>query len=227
MSDNEERSDSDDRKFKRQRAQLVDDLRERGINDERVLAALGRVPRHRFMDAALHHRAYHDEALPIGLKQTISQPFTVAYQTMMLAPRPDERILEVGTGSGYQAAVLCEMGARVFSIERQRPLLERATGLLERLGYRVVARHGDGGKGWPAFAPFDGVLVTAGAPEVPQPLLEQLVVPEDGAAGGRLIVPVGGHEGQTMTRIIRTGKETYDHEEAHGFRFVPLLSGKK
>ena len=220
-------SDNDERKFKRRRAQLVDELRERGIESERVLEALGRVPRHRFMDPALHHRAYHDEALPIGLKQTISQPFTVAYQSMMLAPRPDERILEVGTGSGYQAAVLCEMGARIFSIERHRPLLERATSLLRSLGYRVVTRHGDGAKGWPAFAPFDGILVTAGAPEVPQPLLEQLVMPKRGDAGGRLIVPVGGSEGQTMTRITRTGQETYDYEEAHGFRFVPLLSGKK
>ncbi|MGI9175658.1 MAG: protein-L-isoaspartate O-methyltransferase family protein, partial [Rhodothermales bacterium] len=114
-----------ERRYQRQRAELVDELRERGITHEGVLNALGRVPRHRFVEAALRSRAYRDEALPIGLKQTISQPFTVAYQTMLLDPRPDERILEIGTGSGYQAAVLCEMGARVFSIERHRALLER------------------------------------------------------------------------------------------------------
>ncbi len=219
-------SPPDDRKFKRRRAQLLDSLRERGIDDERVLGALAAVPRHRFIDPALHHRSYNDEALPIGLQQTISQPFTVAYQSMMLSPLPDERILEVGTGSGYQAAVLCEMGARVFSMERHRPLMERAATLLDSLGYRVVTRHGDGTKGWAAFAPCDGILVTAGAPNVPPALLEQLREPADARPGGRLIIPVGDPEGQTMTRITRIGDDEYDHEEAHGFRFVPLVGGK-
>ena len=167
----------DDRLFQRRRADLVEELRAKGIRDERVLAALGRVPRHLFVEPALRKRAYQDEALPIGLKQTISQPFTVAYQTMLLAPQPGESILEVGTGSGYQAAVLCEMGARVFSLERHRPLLARSRALFKELGYRVVTRHGDGTLGWAASAPFDGIIVTAAASEVPDALLEQLSNP--------------------------------------------------
>lgn len=216
-------SDSQERLYQRQRAHLIDELRSKGITNERVLAAIGAVPRHRFVDPALRHRVYRDEALPIGLQQTISQPFTVAYQTMMLNPHKDDRILEVGTGSGYQAAVLCELGARVFTIERHKPLLDRAVRKLESLGYRVVARHGDGTLGWPAFAPFDGILVTAGAPEVPQPLLEQLREPSEAPPGGRLVIPVGDADGQRMTRITRTGPDTYEREETHVFRFVPLI----
>ena len=137
----------DERVYQRQRADLVDELYQKGLRDERVLAAIGRVPRHQFVEPALRNRAYRDEALPIGLKQTISQPFTVAYQTMMLDPRPDEKILEVGTGSGYQAAILAELGARVFSVERHRPLFERTNVILKELGYRVVTRLGDGTPG--------------------------------------------------------------------------------
>ena len=212
-----------ERKYQRLRMQLVETLRERGITHEGVLGAIGRVPRHRFVEPAFQGRAYHDEALPIGLKQTISQPFTVAYQTMLLDPQPGERILEIGTGSGYQAAVLCEMDARVFSVERHRALLERTQIILERLGYRVVTRHGDGSLGWPAFAPYDGIIVTAGAPDVPPALLEQLCLPEDGRPGGRLIIPIGAREGQTMNRIIRTGPDDFEREETHTFRFVPLV----
>lgn len=215
---------SDDRKYQRQRAHLIEELREKGIRDERVLAAMAAVPRHRFVEPALRTRAYRDEALPIGLKQTISQPFTVAYQTMLLAPQPDEKMLEIGTGSGYQAAVLCEMGARVFSIERHRPLLERTHRLLDALGYRVITRHGDGTLGWLAAAPFDGIIVTAGAIEIPDALLDQLRAPEGQQPGGRLIIPVGGAKGQTMMRITRTGADSYDREELHTFRFVPLVS---
>ena len=213
-----------ERRYQRQRAELVEELRERGITHEGVLEAIGRVPRHRFVEMALRSRAYRDEALPIGLKQTISQPFTVAYQTMLLDPRPDERILEIGTGSGYQAAVLCEMGARVFSIERHRPLLERTQAILEALGYRVVTRHGDGSLGWPVFAPYNGIVVTAGALDLPRALLEQLRLPEDGRPGGRLIIPVGDREGQTMNRITRLGPDDFEREETHTFRFVPLVS---
>lgn len=216
---------STERKYARQRARLVETLRERGIENERVLAAIGQVPRHRFVEPALRNRAYADEALPIGKRQTISQPFTVAYQTSLLDPQPDDRVLEVGTGSGYQAAVLCEMGARVFSIERHKELLERTRALLDELGYRVVTRHGDGANGWVAFAPYDGIIVTAGAPEVPQPLLDQLRKPsESGGSGGRLIIPVGGRSGQQMQRITRTGASRYRREEFHSFRFVPLVS---
>jgi protein-L-isoaspartate(D-aspartate) O-methyltransferase len=213
------------RKYQRQRARLVAALRERGIENERVLAAIGRVPRHEFVEPALRARAYADEALPIGQQQTISQPFTVAYQTSLLDPQPDDRVLEVGTGSGYQAAVLCEMGVRVFSIERHKSLLERTKKLLDQLAYRVVTTHGDGTNGWVAFAPYDGIVVTAGAADVPDPLLEQLREPgEGGDDGGQLVIPVGGRGGQQMQRITRTGPNRYQREDFHSFRFVPLVS---
>ncbi len=216
-------SRSEDWQYQRRRARLVEALREKGIADERVLAAIGAVPRHRFIDPALRSRAYLDEALPIGMKQTISQPFTVAYQTMMLAPQPGDRILEVGTGSGYQAAVLCEMGAEVYSVERLRPLLDRTRRLLRNLGYRILSRHGDGSEGWAAFAPYDGIIVTAAATEVPEAILAQLRQPEGDRPGGRLVIPIGGARGQTMNRFTRTGPDTYHREEADDFRFVPLI----
>lgn len=213
----------EDRRYQRQRMQLVDELRRKGIHDERVLAAIAAVPRHVFVEPALRGRAYEDEALPIGLKQTISQPFTVAYQTMMLAPGRGERILEIGTGSGYQAAILCEMGARVFSVERHKPILERTRRLLEDLGYKLTVRHGDGTHGWPTFAPYDGIIVTAGASDVPKPLLEQLRPAGPERPGGRLIIPIGDADGQVMNRIVRVGPHDYEREEAHAFRFVPLI----
>lgn len=219
----------DARKFQRQRSRLVDQLRERGIKDERVLKAIGRVPRHRFVEPALRGRAYEDAALPIGLSQTISQPFTVAYQTSLLDVEENDRILEVGTGSGYQAAVLCEMGARVFSVERHEELWKRTKQLLDDLGYDVRTKHGDGRNGWISFAPYHGIVVTAAAPEIPSPLLRQLREPiSDGEGrGGRLVIPVGGPDGQTMNRITRTGSGPHDYrrEEFHTFRFVPLVEG--
>lgn len=217
-------NDKDARTFRRRRERLVQALRDRGIQDTRVLQAIGAVPRHKFVEPAFRDRAYDDEALPIGMNQTISQPFTVAYQTSLLEVTPDDRILEVGTGSGYQAAVLCEMGARVFSIERHEELLNRTRRLLDDLGYSLRTRHGDGTKGWPAFAPYDGIVVTAAAPHIPDPLLHQLRDP-NGAAGGRLVIPIGGSDGQTMTRITRTGTGPHDYqrEEYHNFRFVPLV----
>ena len=214
------------RKYHQQRRRLVEALHERGIDDKRVLQAIAKVPRHAFVEPALRNRAYRDEALPIGKRQTISQPFTVAYQTMLLDVQPDDRVLEVGTGSGYQAAVLCEMGARVFTIERHRALLKRATGVLEDLGYRVVSRAGDGSLGWPAFAPYDGIVVTAGAADVPQPLMEQLRVPSQKHEGGRLVVPVGEAGGQVMRRVFRTGEDTFEQESHHRFRFVPLVGAE-
>jgi protein-L-isoaspartate(D-aspartate) O-methyltransferase len=217
--------DSGPREFRRRRQRLVQTLRERGIQDERVLGAIGRVPRHEFVEPAFRARAYADEALPIGMDQTISQPFTVAYQTALLEVEPRDRILEVGTGSGYQAAVLCEMGARVFSVERHEALLDRTQSLLDDLGYDVRTRHGDGTKGWVAFAPYDGIVVTAAAPHIPEPLLHQLREP-DGTGGGRLVIPVGGRDGQTMVRVRRvgTGPHGYEREEFHNFRFVPLVA---
>lgn len=210
--------------FDRRRQRLVDKMRENGITDERVLAAIGSVHRHRFVEGAFRPRAYEDEALPIGMKQTISQPFTVAYQTMLLNPRPGDRILEIGTGSGYQAAVLCEMGARVFSIERHRPLLARTRSILESLGYRVVLRAGDGTLGWESQAPFDGIVVTAGASEAPEALLQQLHIEgEDDKPAGRLVIPVGDRRTQTMNLYRRLGKDDYERTASRNFKFVPLI----
>lgn len=213
-----------DRTYQRQRIRLMDVLRENGISDERVLTAIAAVPRHVFVEPALRSRAYEDEALPIGMNQTISQPFTVAYQTLLLQPQQGDRVLEVGTGSGYQAAVLCEMGARVFSIERHRPLLDRTRRILESLDYRVVLKHGDGTLGWPGFAPFDGIVVTAGASDIPEPLLEQLRVEgEEGRPAGRLVIPIGDARGQKMNLIRRIGETEFERVEKHVFRFVPLI----
>jgi len=220
-------SDNAPQTFQRRRERLVETLRERGLQDERVLSAIGDVPRHEFVEPAFRSRAYADEALPIGMDQTISQPFTVAYQTALLDVEPQDRILEIGTGSGYQAAVLCEMDARVFSVERHEKLLDRTRMLLDRLGYDVRTRHGDGTDGWLAFAPYDGIVVTAAAPRIPDPLLRQLREPTDGARGGRLVIPVGNRDGQTMVRIRRTGSgpHDYDRDDLHNFRFVPLVEG--
>lgn len=217
-------NDKDARQFRRRRQHLVQQLRDRGIQDERVLSAIEAVPRHEFVDPAFQSRSYADEALPIGMDQTISQPFTVAYQTSLLEVEPHDRILEVGTGSGYQAAVLCEMDARVFSVERHEALLERTQSLLDDLDYDVRTRHGDGTKGWTAFAPYDGIVVTAAASEIPDALLHQLRA-ANGTRGGRLVIPVGNQDGQTMTRVVRTGDGPHDYnrEEFHNFRFVPLV----
>ncbi|MDZ4698451.1 MAG: protein-L-isoaspartate(D-aspartate) O-methyltransferase [Rhodothermales bacterium] len=218
---------SDDRKYDRLRARLVEDLRVKGIEDERVLAAIGRVPRHRFVEPAMQQRAYEDEALPIGLNQTISQPYTVAHQTLLIEPKRRDRILEIGTGSGYQAAVLCEMGAEVYSIERHQALHDRAKAILRELGYRVITKCGDGTLGWPAFAPYDKIVVTAGAAGVPEALLEQLAQPKGDTSGGCLVIPVGSADEQMMKRIYRTGEHTYRHEETNVFRFVPLVGEGK
>ena len=208
----------------RRRAQLVKEIRSKGVTDERVLEAIGRVPRELFVDGALQYRAYEDFALPIGLRQTISQPSTVAFQTMLLEPQPGDSILEVGTGSGYQAAILCEMGVRLFSIERHQQLHMRAKSLLSDLNYRALLRVGDGAQGWSSLAPFDGIVVTAGAMEIPEVLLRQLREPSDRQRGGRLVVPVGDRDGQTMTRVTRTGPESYDSEQHGRYIFVPLVS---
>ena len=215
--------DVEDRKYSRLRALLVEDLYHKGIKDERVLEAIGNVPRHLFVDQALRQRAYEDEALPIGLNQTISQPYTVAFQTTLLNPQKGERILEIGTGSGYQAAVLSLMGARVFTVERHKLLYERARALLKELGYRIVTHFGDGTLGWRAFAPYDKILVTAGASGVPTDLLEQLSLPKGDAQGGSLIIPIGDRRGQVMKCITRTGPDEYSQVDTKSFRFVPLI----
>ncbi len=215
----------EDWKFKRRRASLVELLREKGITDAGVLAAIGTVPRHRFVDDALAGRAYEDEALPIGLKVTISQPFTVAYQSERLEIKRGDKVLEIGTGSGYQAAILCELGAKVYSIERLKPLYERTRRLLQELGYRVITHYGDGTDGWTTFAPYDGIIVTAGATELPKPLLEQLRPADETHRGGRLIIPIGDRDTQVMTRIERMPDGSFDIIELEDFRFVPLLPG--
>lgn len=200
------------------RERLIDDLRARGITDERVLGAIGRIPREKFLDRTFAQHAYDDSALPIGEGQTISQPYTVAFQTQTLQLKPGEKVLEIGTGSGYQAAVLAAMDQRVFTIERHIALLEAARKRLEALGFhRVISRAGDGTRGWPEYAPFDAIIVTAGAPDVPESLVKQLS-PE----GGRMVIPVGSMAHQRMY-LIRKNGETLDAKELQDFAFVPLI----
>jgi len=189
----------------------------RGVRDPEVLRALGRVPRHLFVEEALLDRAYGDSALPIGHDQTISQPLMVATMTQALQLRGGEKVLEIGTGSGYQTAVLAEIAERVFSVERIAPLYRRARALLDQLGYHnVVLRHGDGTLGWRDHAPYDAIVVTAGAPHVPRELRDQL------APGGRLVIPVGGRDLQDLVRITRREGEDL-REMLGGCVFVNLI----
>jgi protein-L-isoaspartate(D-aspartate) O-methyltransferase len=198
------------------RNKLVKKLLEKGISDERVLAAIGKVPRHAFFDDALLSHAYEDKAFPIGEGQTISQPYTVAFQTEKLQLKAGDKVLEIGTGSGYQAAVLLEMGAKVYTIEYNRKLYEHTREFLPELGYKPYFFYGDGSKGIPAKAPYDKIIVTAGAPVVPSSLTEQL------AENGILIIPVGNRDKQKMLRIIKKQGKLYQ-EEFDNFAFVPLL----
>lgn len=214
------RNKNNELKFKRRRLALVEELYDKGIKDQRILTAIGMVPRHLFVDTAFQHRAYEDTALPIIKRQTISQPFTVARQTELLDVQEGEKVLEVGTGSGYQAALLCQMGAEMYSIERHRELYEKARVLLRQLGYRITLKCGDGTMGWSAYAPYDGIIVTAGAPVVPESLALQLSI------GGRLVIPVGDSEKQLMLRLTRVSEDKFDEERFSHFKFVPLI-GKK
>lgn len=207
-------------KHKGLRQQLVEVVRSKGITDENVLHALGKVPRHLFMDSGFLDHAYQDKAFPIAADQTISQPYTVAFQTELLQVKKGDKILEIGTGSGYQAAILCEMGAKVYSIERQLELFKITSKFLPKLGYRAKKLiFGDGYKGLVEEAPFDGIIVTAGAPFVPKPLLSQLKI------GGRLVIPLG-KDIQVMTLFIRKGEKDFEKHEFGEFRFVPLLEDK-
>jgi protein-L-isoaspartate(D-aspartate) O-methyltransferase len=203
------------------RRQLVAELRRKGITDEKVLDAIGRIPRHLFIDdSAFHVHAYEDKAFPIACGQTISQPYTVAFQTQLLGIRPGDKVLEIGTGSGYQTAVLALLGARVYSIERHRPLYLETRARLERMGYKGTLTHGDGYLGWPQFAPFDKVLVTCGAPFIPEALQAQL------KAGGRLVIPVGEGSAQDMIAVDRSGAESFERQSFGAFRFVPMLADR-
>jgi len=207
-------------KHKGLRQQLVAVLVDKGIKDEAVLKAIGNIPRHLFMDSSFLDHAYQDKAFPIAADQTISQPYTVAFQTELLQVKKDDKILEIGTGSGYQAAVLCELDAKVYSIERQQELFKKTSKFLPKLGYRPKKLiFGDGYKGLKEEAPFDGIIVTAGAPFIPKPLLSQLKI------GGRLVIPVGD-DVQVMTLIIRKGPKEFEKHEFGDFRFVPLLEDK-
>ncbi len=208
----------------RTRNRLVERLREKGVADHDVLAAIADVPRHIFIDEALAHRAYEDTALPIGQSQTISQPFVVALMTQILLTEPRQRVLEVGTGSGYQTAILAALDGRVqkiFTVERLSSLIDRARERLQAMGCRNVRfRHGDGYQGWPKEGPFDGILVTAAAPSVPEALLSQL------APGGRLVVPVGGDEVQKL-KVYDRLDDGIEEQTLDSVRFVPLLRGTR
>jgi protein-L-isoaspartate(D-aspartate) O-methyltransferase len=201
------------------RNKLVEALKIKGIRDERVLEAFAAVPRHVFMDSSFINFAYRDQAFPIGAGQTISQPYTVAFQTLLLDVFSFCKVLEVGTGSGYQAAILCELKAKVYTIERQRELYLKAQQLLPELGYNPFFFLGDGYKGLPTYGPFDRILVTAGAPYVPEELLQQLVV------GGKMVIPVGAGNSQEMLLITKTDVDDYKTEKHGTFVFVPLLKG--
>lgn len=205
---------------KGKRKQLVEILVQKGITNKKVLNAIGTIPRHLFMDSGFVDHAYIDKAFPIGADQTISQPFTVAKQTELLNLEKGSKILEIGTGSGFQTAVLIEMGMNVFSIERQNELFKKTKLFLPKLGYRAKKLiFGDGYKGFKEEAPFDGIVVTAGAPFVPKPLMSQLKI------GGRLVIPIGS-ENQIMTLITRISQTEFKKEEFGEFRFVPLLENK-
>ncbi|MEO8516940.1 MAG: protein-L-isoaspartate(D-aspartate) O-methyltransferase [Flavobacterium sp.] len=202
------------------RNQLIKVLQLKGIADKNILEAIKKIPRHLFLNSSFEDFAYQDKPFPIGAGQTISQPYTVAFQTELLQVKKDDKILEIGTGSGYQTAVLFHLGAKVYSIERQNELFKKTSLLLPKLGIRP--KHlvfGDGYKGLPNYAPFDGIIVTAGAPIIPQPLMAQLKI------GGRLVIPVG-EDTQVMTLLIRKTETQFEKHEFGDFRFVPLLEDK-
>lgn len=203
------------------RKKLVDKIKEKGIVDGRIIDAIAKVPRHFFMDSGFIEFAYRDQAFPIGNGQTISQPYTVAFQTELLGVKKHDKILEVGTGSGYQCAILLELGAKVYTIERQRELYLKSRALLNKIAYKPYFLYGDGYKGYPNQAPFDKIIITAGAPEIPKELLKQLVV------GGRMVVPVGDSKGQVMIAIDRISENNYKESEHGYFAFVPMLKGKQ
>ncbi len=202
------------------RQKLIDSLEIKGIKSNEVLEALNRVSRHLFMDSSFINFSYADKAFPIAAGQTISQPYTVAFQTELLEVQKHQKVLEIGTGSGYQTAVLLELGTRVYTIERQKELYQSSMEILRSLGYKPSFYYGDGYEGLPTFAPFDRILVTAGANEIPEKLLGQLAI------GGRMVIPVGDRFGQKMILVEKESEDKYK-ESVHGnFAFVPLLPGK-
>jgi protein-L-isoaspartate(D-aspartate) O-methyltransferase len=200
---------------------LVQNIRQKGISDQQVLAAIEKVPRHFFFDSSFLDHAYEDKPFSIGAGQTISQPYTVAFQSELLHIRKNEKVLEIGTGSGYQACILAELGAKVFTIERQKSLFDKTSKFLPAIGYHTIKTFfGDGYKGLAAYAPFDKVIVTAAAPFIPEPLLEQL------KPGGILVIPVGAGDIQIMTTVTRQAGNEFEKREYGAFRFVPMLENK-
>ena len=210
----------DNYRHKGMRKSLVEELKNKGISDENVLNAINTVPRHVFLDSSFLDFAYQDKAFPIGSGQTISQPFTVAFQSSLLEIKKNMKVLEIGTGSGYQACVLAEMGAKVFSIERQRKLYSKTKAFLAEFPYRIKMFLGDGNKGLPTYGPFDRIIITAAAPEIPQALIDQLKV------GGMMVIPLSENENcQTMLRLTKQEDGSMKRETYGDFRFVPMLEG--
>ena len=212
--------EADSFRHKGLRKKLIDSIRSKGVKNEDVLEAMGRVPRHLFMDSSFVNFSYTDKAFPIAAGQTISQPYTVAFQTELLEVKKHLKVLEIGTGSGYQTAVLLELGSRVYTIERQRQLFLDAQKTLGPLNYKPTFFYGDGYEGLPSYQPFDRILITAAAPEIPQTLLDQLAI------GGILVVPEGDKFGQKMVRVVRESEDHFQRSEHGHFSFVPLLRGK-
>lgn len=199
------------------RKKLVEHLKSRGISDAKLLKAIGKVPRHFFFDETFWNQAYRDIAFPIGDGQTISQPYTVAYQTELLHVKKGDKVLEIGTGSGYQTCILMELGAEVYTIERQESIYKHTIKVLPGMGYHANFFFGDGSVGIPEHAPYDKIIVTAGAPHVPESLLKQLKI------GGILVIPVGNERSQKMVTVFRISETEYDKIELDTFRFVPLV----
>jgi len=216
------RPNEDTYRHKGLRKKLVDIIKNKGITDEKVLHAIERIPRHFFLDSAFDEVAYEDKAFPIAEKQTISQPYTVAYQTQLLEIKPFDKVLEIGTGSAYQASVLADMGAQVYTIERQKKLFDSNKNFAFIKKYpNIKFFYGDGYEGLPTFAPFDKVLITAAAPEIPQKLIQQM------KTGGMMVIPVGTGDVQVMKRLIKQEDGSLKEEVYDRFSFVPMLTGKK
>lgn len=207
----------DSYRHKGMRRQLIEELQLKGINNQKVLDAFDKVPRHFFLDSSFMNQAYTNIAFQIGAGQTISHPYTVAFQTTLLGLERGHRVLEIGTGSGFQTAILCAIGARVVSIERQKELFIKAKPIITHLGYSPNLFYGDGYKGKVSYAPYDSILVTCGAPFIPQELKDQLKI------GGKLVIPIGGDGKQIMTRLIKLGEDEWKTETFGDFSFVPML----